>query len=351
MKIEQTPFPYRLTECVWEITLACCFSCRYCGSGGGKARADELSTDECLDLAAQLDDLGCQRVNLIGGEVFMRRDWKTIVSELTRRGMSVTIITNGFLFTNALIDDIRTSGIESVAVSLDATEAIHDAYRQEGSYRRALRAIEALTDAGISVSVISTLNRENAEHLEELYAVLEQYPLFAWQLQACSPMGNAANRGVDYRFDPRKVIAFIERHYKTAPFLMGMADNIGYFTEHEDTLRGNPRGGAPFIGCRAGLRAVGIDSVGNIRGCESMYDDRFIEGNIREKSLREIWENPDGFAYNRRFTPELLTGTCATCPNGPYCAGGCRSYNYFVHKKLYEAPCCASAAKEEPSHD
>ena len=35
---------FRLRSCVWELTLACCFGCRYCGSAGGRARADELST-------------------------------------------------------------------------------------------------------------------------------------------------------------------------------------------------------------------------------------------------------------------------------------------------------------------
>ena len=41
---------FRLRSCVWELTLACCFGCRYCGSAGGRARADELSTAECLDI-------------------------------------------------------------------------------------------------------------------------------------------------------------------------------------------------------------------------------------------------------------------------------------------------------------
>lgn len=41
---------YRLQSCVWEITLACCFSCKYCGSKGGKARENELSTNECYRL-------------------------------------------------------------------------------------------------------------------------------------------------------------------------------------------------------------------------------------------------------------------------------------------------------------
>ena len=72
-----------------------------------------------------------------------------------------------------------------------------------------------------------------------------------------------------------------------------------------------------------------------------MYDEAFNEGNLRERPLREIWEDPHAFRYNRAFTPELLTGTCRSCSFGEVCGGGCRSYNHFVHGKLYESPRCA----------
>ena len=332
---------FQLRSCVWEITLACCFSCKYCGSSGGKARANELTTDECLDVARQLADLGCRRISLIGGEVFMRQDWYTIVKTLTDLGIRVCIITNGFLFTDKIIQQLKTANIESVAVSLDGPEAVHDKYRQAGSYRRAKQAVDTLSASGIPVTMITTLNRENAEHLEEFYEQIRHWPLRAWQIQACSPMGNAAKNQLDYAFDFRRVLDFVGSHMRTAPFPMGVADNIGYFTGLEGSLRGNLSGKAVFPGCSAGLTAIGIDSIGNVRGCESMYDDCFIEGNLRQKSLREIWENPDGFAYNRKFRPDMLTGKCDQCPNGPYCAGGCRSYNHFVHGKLYESPFCA----------
>ena len=64
--------PYKLRTCVWEITLACCFSCRYCGSRAGRARQNELTTEECLNVADQLAELGCRRTALIGGEVEIR---------------------------------------------------------------------------------------------------------------------------------------------------------------------------------------------------------------------------------------------------------------------------------------
>ena len=107
---------YKLRRCVWEITLACCFNCRYCGSRAGQARENELDTDECLKVADELIKLGCIRVSLIGGEVFMRRDWKEIVMRLTRGGVAVNIITNGYLFNEKILDVLRSSGIESISV-------------------------------------------------------------------------------------------------------------------------------------------------------------------------------------------------------------------------------------------
>lgn len=332
---------YTLKSCVWEITLACCFSCRYCGSRGGRPREQELCTEECLSVAAQLAALGCERVSLIGGEVFLRPDWPQIVRALTGRGIRVSIITNGFLFTDDLIGQIWETGVEAVALSIDGPKKIHDRYRQEGSFDRASRALMTLAQKEIPVAVITTVNRENAGYLETFYEDIRRWPIYAWQIHACSPMGNAAASGIDYRFDPRKVLDFVRSHAPDAPFMLGVADNIGYYTEDEGMLRGNLSGRAFFTGCRAGLSAIGIDSVGNVRGCESMYDDCFIEGNVRSTSLRQIWEDPAHFRYNRDFTPELLTGPCAACPHGAYCAGGCRSYNYFVHHKLYEAPACA----------
>ena len=354
---------YSLRTCVWEITLACCFSCRHCGSRAGKARENELTTAECLDVAKQLKDLGCRRVSLIGGEVFMRPDWQEIAGALTSKKIRVCIITNGFIFTDDLISKLKAVDIESVAVSLDGTREAHDRQRQDGSFDRAIKAIDRLTGAGIYTSVITTLNSGNIGCLEGMYDILKDKGIFAWQLQACSPMGNAAamkrdqaaegseprghsaavDPGIDYRFDFSEAIGFVEEH-ADAPFAIGVADNIGYFGPSEGSIRGNRSGIAVFRGCKAGLQGIGIDSVGNVRGCESMYDEAFNEGNLRERSLRDIWEDPEAFSYNRKFTEDLLAGACASCKYGSSCAAGCRSYNFFTGGNLYESLYCVRKA-------
>ena len=270
----------------------------------------------------------------------MRPDWKDIVERLVKNGISACIISNGYMIDTGLAVELRNLNIESLALSLDGPERIHDRYRQEGSFKRVKRALGVLANVGVPTSVISTLNSENEKTLEELYDFLIDYPIFAWQLQACLPMGNASRSGVDHRFDVKRVIRFVEDH-ADAPFALGIADNIGYFTESEGSLRGNRSGVAVYKGCQAGISAIGIDSVGNVKGCESLYDERFIEGNVRQRSLKSIWEDPDAFAYNRKFNTDMLTGKCASCDKKNACRGGCRSMDYFAGGKLYESPYCA----------
>ena len=338
MSVSYADFPFKLRSAVWEVTLACCFRCAYCGSSGGVARENELTTAECADVAAQLASLGCRRVSLIGGEVFMRPDWERIAGELTSRRIKTCIITNGFRMTDDIIAALRRVGIESVAVSIDGVAEVHDKYRRAGSFDRAMETLDTLSDAGIPVSVISALRADNAPRLSELYGILKTKKIFAWQIQACSPMGNAAGDRVDVKFDAAGVMRFVAERAGRDPFYIGIADNIGYYTPEEAAIRG--KRGIVFEGCSAGLSTLGIDSVGNVRGCESMYDERFNEGNLREKPLKEIWCDPDAFAYNRKFEPDMLTGGCAGCPRGDVCAGGCRSYNWFTTGKLYENALC-----------
>lgn len=330
-----------LRSCVWELTLACCFSCRYCGSGGGKARQNELSTKECLDISNQLSDIGCKYASLIGGEVFLRSDWDIIAKSLVTGGVRTSIITNGYRMSEEILEKMIECGIQSVAVSLDGPKGVHDEYRHPGSYDRAIGSIMDIASHGIPVSVISTLNNKNASRLVEFYSFLQQLPIFAWQIQACSPMGNAWTHEINFHVDFHEVLQFVADHVEIAPFKMGVADNIGYFTDEEGFVRGNTSGFAVFSGCQAGITSIGIDSVGNVRGCESMYADCFIEGNLRKKTLKEIWNDPNAFSYNRKFTQDMLTGKCAVCPHGEYCKAGCRSYNFFVHGKMYESPSCA----------
>ncbi len=48
-------------------------------------------------------------------------------------------------------------------------------------------------------------------------------------------------------------------------------------------------------GCTAGISSLGITSNGGVAGCLSMGNNRFIEGNVRERSIIDIWKDPNSF--------------------------------------------------------
>ena len=170
--------------------------------------------------------------------------------------------------------------------------------------------IKMLKQEGFYVSVITTMNQDNAQDLEALYEVFSELKIDAWQLQNCSPMGNAGCIKAPDPAAQRRILEFVAEKAQTGSRLIGLAHNAGYFSPEERWIRGNPGQNACFSGCKAGLSAIGIDSVGNVRGCESLYDERFIEGNIRNRSLVDIWNDENCFSYNRRFqTDTLLAGS------------------------------------------
>ncbi|MBQ9518127.1 MAG: radical SAM protein [Eubacterium sp.] len=335
---------FKLDTCVWELTRRCNFNCAYCGTRAGKKGEGELTFEESAGVAQQLIDMKCRRVVIIGGEAFLYSGWDKICKMLTSAGVDTSIITNGALVDEGIVRDLKNAGIKHVSVSIDGAQEVHDKYRTQGSFDKAVAAIKLLKSNGIVTSVISTLNAESAKTLQELADVLLPLGIEAWQMQACSPFGNAADRRslIMSKDDMAAVCDFVYANKPRSKTILLVADNIGYHTEKEQGIR--LKTGGCFGGCSAGITVVGIDSLGNVRGCESLYADEFIEGNLKTQTLYEIWNSPDSFAYNRKFTRDMLTGRCADCEMWYRCAGGCRSFNYFNTGKMYESAVCLRAA-------
>ncbi len=115
---------------VWEFTLQCNLGCVHCGSRAATARAAELSTDEALDLVAQLYEVGIREVTLIGGEAYLRSDWLTVVEAIhCKAGMACTLTTGGYGISKSAARAMRDAGLQQVSVSIDGCRETHDLLR------------------------------------------------------------------------------------------------------------------------------------------------------------------------------------------------------------------------------
>jgi radical SAM protein with 4Fe4S-binding SPASM domain len=322
------------SEAGLELTLRCPCRCLTCGSAAGKARASELGHDEWLDVIAALADLGCRRISLVGGEPLLYPLWVDLVRAGRARGLVIDMVTSGQGMDADVASRMVDAGLNSVTVSVDGLQATHDRQRAiPDAFAQALRAIRCADRAGLKVGVTTQVNRENAGELEELAPVLEDAGVLGWQLQLTLPMGRAeTHRHLTLAPDDMPALLRLLRRLALRPGLRPhLTDNLGYCTTDDVALRtiqgGFPR---PWLGCRAGLDAIGITSDGRIKGCLSM-PDACSEGSVRERSLSDVWNDPRAFAYNRSFAPENLAGACATCEEARRCRGGCTTAALTAH--------------------
>lgn len=332
---------YTPEYCVWELTLKCNMRCRHCGSKAGSAKKGELKLSECLQyIAPQLVNLGCKHVTLIGGEVFLKNGWEQIARLLSDNGVNVNIITNGYVLGDKEIEQIKHAKLTNVGVSLDGIGATHNYIRNvHDAFTKVDATFDVLRHNNIKVAVVTTLTDKNFIELESIYDYIVKKGVRKWQIQLANPMGNMAyNKNMLLSPDRIPIITKFIREKRTEDKIqIYTGDNIGYFDENEDYIRDY---GCKWQGCQAGLSVIGIDSIGNVRGCESLQSNIFIEGNVRMEMLKDIWNKEGNFAYNRNFSTESLSGNCKDCDKGEICRGGCRGSCFFNTKNNFENAYC-----------
>jgi radical SAM protein with 4Fe4S-binding SPASM domain len=334
---------------VWELTLKCNLNCRHCASRAGRAREDELTLAEARRLCRELAELHCQQVTLSGGEPLLRKDWALIAETLVELGVATGMVSNGSLWTDAIAVTAKLIGLESVAFSVDGLDTTHDYQRRvPGQWQSAMRAIDSAVNQGLTVGVITTLNSRNLSELEELRKLLAEHGVLRWQVQFATPTGNLADNK-SLLLEPNDVLQAVPLMARMCqddqlPKLLP-GHNVGYFGPPEEWLRDQTAVVPFWTGCMAGLSVVGIESNGNIKGCLSLPSElngvnQFVEGNIRQNSLSEIWFRNGGFAYCREFRVESLGGFCRNCDYADICRGGCTWNCFAANEYVRDNPYC-----------
>jgi len=336
---------------VWELTLACDLACRHCGSRAARARPDELSTAECLDLVDQLADLGVHEVSLIGGEAYLRADWCDIIRRIVARGMIPLLTTGGRGLTEALARDAAEAGLGTASVSIDGNEATHDRLRGvKGSYRAALAAMQNLRAAGVPISANTQINRLSMAELPDVLETIIAAGAHSWQIQITVAMGRAADEP-DVLLQPYDLLALfpllgrLKARCVEADVVLWPGNNIGYFGPFETALRGSMvrgHGGS----CSAGRSGLGIESDGTIKGCPSLSTATWAAGNVREHRLAEIWERAAPLRYTRDRTVDDLWGFCRSCYYAEHCMAGCTWTSEALLGKPGNNPLCHHRALE-----
>ncbi len=342
---------YRPLYVVWEVTLRCDQACRFCGSRAGAVRPGELTTQEAMDVIAQLAELGTREIALHGGEAYLRSDFLDIVRAVRARGMDATMVTGGRGLDAALAREAKDAGISSVSVSIDGIASTHDALRGlRGGHAQALEAMQNLLDVGVPVGCNTQLNRKNFRELPQLAEMLSRYSPYGWQVQLMVPMGRAAD-SADLWLQPYDMlvliplVAAVRGQCDELGIRFWPGDNVGYFGPYEYALRVDRSPSGHSGGCGGGIITLGIESHGDLKGCSAMSEG-FVAGNVRQGPIRDVWQRAPEMRFIRDFKIDDLWGYCRECYYAEICKGGCpwtastllgrRGNNPYCHHRAIE---------------
>ena len=160
----------------FELTPFCNFRCVMCYVRLDKEQADEqgklMDASVWLDIARQLRSMGTLKITLTGGEVFAYPQFWELYSELNQMGFWITILSNGSLINEEVMEKFRLYGMP-YAVKLTLYGASDETYQKvccsPDGFTRISKAIDLLKLDSVPTLMTATIVKENAADLQEMY--------------------------------------------------------------------------------------------------------------------------------------------------------------------------------------
>ena len=160
---------------LWSITGKCNYRCRHCFMDAPNAALGELSTDEALNLIDQMAECGVLRVDITGGEPFVRNDFWELVDRILYHKMSIGMVyTNGWLLNDKVLDKFERRNLyPEFSISFDGI-GWHDWMRGiSGAEEAAIRALQLCKNRGFSTNVEMCIHRGNQYTLSQTFDLLK----------------------------------------------------------------------------------------------------------------------------------------------------------------------------------
>ena len=317
---------YPLMRLIWSLTSGCNLHCRNCAFRGLHQNMTDLDGPQIRRVAGDIIQLGVPDVCLSGGEVLTSPFWYETAETLSRAGIKVSLITNGTLIDRGIAADIRRAGAACVSVSIDDLPGQEGVVRGDGSYENALRGIKRLKEEGIPVSVVTTVNAFNIRRLHEMRDAFTECGADSWCLKPVLPIGGAGRSPELWLDGPdiRTVIDFCYSAISTEGLPVVPALSFEMHSEKGAAVLRHLYGEearTDFRGGDAGIFSAQLHPDGSLVGI-CVCSPREAAGNVKERSLADIWRDKRSFKALREFDPDRLSGYCGVCDRRDTCKGG-----------------------------
>jgi len=354
----------------WEITRACLLACKHCRASATEgALPGELTTAEGFDLIDQVAGFGRPYPILVPHRrrLSAPRGRLHLVKHARDLGVPVALSPSVTpCLTPEMIERMVTSGVNAVSISLDGcTPATHDGVRGiPGHFEETIKAITALSAAGLTVQVNTTVMRANVDELADVADLISRAGAHIWEVFFLVQVG----RGVDedavspdehedichFLYDASQhgfIVRTVEAPFFRRVVYRRQAGDPGPNTELYQRLSGRLN---ELMGPEVGRPRAQTASTRDGKGILFVAHDGEVNpagflplalGNVRDEPIAKIYRND---LLLRRIRAADFTGRCGRCEYADLC-GGSRARAYASSgDPLGEDPACSYQPAEMP---
>lgn len=330
-----------------RLTNACPLKCPHCYTNGGQKLKDELSTEEVKQVVDQYAELGSFYIFFTGGEPFLRNDIADVLAHTHNKGIGISLSTSGVGLRRETLEKIKDLKFNLFQISLDGDEDAHNKIRGAGMYGKALNAIRMAKELlGTNVGVGSVIMKHNSDVLDRVLIKASELGVDRYALMFLILSGRAEEG----------LVPSAQEHERSVEKVFSIYDNLDHkqgiqFAKNTTVLpalvpkRWREKGLHKRFSPCSFPYCLGVAANGDIAACDGFFNCReMILGNIREISLKEVWQKSKLMREILSINPRDLRGVCSKCTYRDYCAGGCRAYAYIKYRDLCAPdPICQSA--------
>ena len=323
-----------------ELTYACPLQCPYCSNPIDYAQhSNELSTDDWLRVFTEARAMGAVQLGLSGGEPLIRKDLPELIRHARGLGYYINLITSGYGLSEEKIVALKEAGLDHIQISIQAPEASLNNYLAgTESFEEKKRVARLIKKHGYPMVLCVVIHRENIHLMQEILEMAEELGADYLELANTQYYGWAhINRDQllpnKEQFEQAEAIA---QAYKEK-----VKGRMKIYYVVPDLYEDRPK--ACMNGWGTTFLTVAPDGM-----ALPCHEARILPGlncpNVKDMSIRDIWEKSDAFNRFRNF--EWMQEPCKTCPEKTKDFGGCRCQAFLMTGDMNATdPVCSLSPK------
>ncbi len=325
----------------WSVTGRCNFRCRHCYMDAPSGSLGELSNGQAIALIDQMAECGVLRVDITGGEPFVRKDFWELVDRILSYKITIgQVYTNGWLINDIVLDEFEKRMLRpEFSISFDGI-GCHDWMRGvKGAEEAVVRALELCKKRKFFTDIEMCIHKGNLCMLRE--SVLQMAKLGVTSMK-CGLVAetelwkkNGEGNTLNYRAYVEAMIDYIPHFYEDGMpmnLMLGGVISLYKNSSQYEIVAESYNGTEKYLRhhlCGAVRYSCYITPEGRLLPCMPMTacKEQELFPLVQDIGLKQGLN--DGFYMNivdSRVEDLLAVNTeCAACEHKYVCGGGCRA--------------------------